>query len=191
MRNVEQTIASQYANSPTLLKLIHNMNENIRPDADIDGFFNFIWNVDTAQGFGLDIWGRIVGVNRTIFTTPVSQLNDDDFRSLIFLKALSNISASNSPSINQLLRNWQGSTARAYVIDLGKMMLRYTFEFVLTPIDLEILKNSGIFLRPAGVGGFIFNANLKMFGFREGGTRAYTGFNQAPFLPVGATSATQ
>lgn len=190
MINIEQTIASQYGNSPTLLQLIYNMNENIDPRADIDGFFDFIWNVDTAQGFGLDIWGRIVGVNRTIFTTPVSQLDDDDFRSLIYLKALSNISASNSPAINQLLRNWQGVNSRAYVNDLGKMMMRYVFEFPLSPINLEIIKNSGIFLRPAGVGGFIFNANLPMFGFREGGTRAYTGFNQAPFLPVGATSAT-
>lgn len=193
MRNVEQTIASQYANSPTLLRLIHNMNENIRPDADIDGFFNFIWNVDTAQGFGLDIWGRIVGLKngRIILTNPVTQLLDPDFRALIFLKALSNISATNSPSINQLLKNWQGVGTRSYVNDLGKMMMRYTFEFPLSPVDLVILQSSGIFLRPAGVGGFIFNANLKMFGFREGGTRAYTGFNQAPFLPTGATSATQ
>lgn len=190
MINVEQTIISQYGNSPTILALIQNMNGNIDPRADLDGFFNFIWNVDTAQGFGLDIWGRIVGIGRIILTNPITQLDDDDYRSLIFLKALSNISASNSPSINQLLLNWQGAGKRAYVNDLGKMMMRYTFEYVLSPVDLQIIKASGIFLRPAGVGGFIFNANLPMFGFREGGTRAYTGFNQAPFLPVGATSAT-
>lgn len=190
MINVEQTIISQYGNSPTLLALIQNMNDNIDPRADIDNFFNFIWNVDTAQGFGLDIWGRIVGINRIILTNPITQLDDDDFRSLIFLKALSNISASNSPAINQLLLNWQGAGMRAYVNDLGKMMMRYTFEYELSPIDLVIIKTSGIFLRPAGVGGFLFNANLPMFGFREGGTRAYTGFNQAPFIPVGALSAT-
>lgn len=190
MKNIEQTIISQYGNSPTLLKLIQNMNDNIDPSADIDGFFNFIWNVDTAQGFGLDIWGRIVNISRTIFTNPVTALNDDDFRSLILLKALSNISASDAPAINQLLTNWQGVGKRAYVNDLGNMMIRYTFEYVLSPVDLQILENSGIFLRPAGVGAFVFNANLPMFGFREGGTRAYTGFNQAPFLPLGATSGT-
>lgn len=190
MKNIEQTIISQYGNSPTILALIQNMNQNIDPCADIDGFFNWIWNIDTAQGFGLDIWGRIIGINRIILTNPITQLDDDDFRSLLFLKALSNISASNSPAQNQLLLNWQGAGMRAYVNDLGRMMMRYTFEYPLDPIDLVIIKTSGIFLRGAGVGGFLFNANLPMFGFREGGTRAYTGFNQAPFLPVGATSAT-
>lgn len=192
MRNVEQTIISQYANSPTLLKLIHNMNEYIRPDADIDNFYNVIWNVKTAQGFGLNIWGRIVGLQngRTILTNPVTQLDDDDFRSLIFLKALSNISAATAPAQNQLLLNWQGAGMRAYVNDLGKMMMRYTFEYPLDPVDLVIITTSGIFLRPAGVGGFVLDTNLPVFGFKEGGTRAYTGFNQKPFVPTGAISVT-
>jgi hypothetical protein len=66
MKNVEQTVISQYANSPTLVRLIQNMNEYIDPTADIDDFFNYVWNVETAQGFGLDIWGRIVGVSRSV-----------------------------------------------------------------------------------------------------------------------------
>ncbi|TIR44152.1 MAG: DUF2612 domain-containing protein, partial [Mesorhizobium sp.] len=28
-----------------------------------------IWDVDTAQGYGLDVWGRIVGVNRILQVT--------------------------------------------------------------------------------------------------------------------------
>lgn len=66
MENVEQTIASQFANSPTLLQLIANMNQYIDPSTDFAQFYDFIWNVNTAQGFGLDIWGRIVGVSRVI-----------------------------------------------------------------------------------------------------------------------------
>lgn len=66
MLNVEKTIISQYANSPTLTQLIENMNAYIDPRANMLAFYNFVWNVDTAQGFGLDIWGRIVGVNRVI-----------------------------------------------------------------------------------------------------------------------------
>lgn len=66
MENVEQTILSQYANSPTLCQLIQNMNQYIDPASDFDNFYNLIWNVDTAQGFGLDIWGRIVGVSRKL-----------------------------------------------------------------------------------------------------------------------------
>jgi hypothetical protein len=41
-----------------------------------------IWNVDTAVGIGLDIWGRIVGVSRTLQLLSNQEifgfLNDDD-----------------------------------------------------------------------------------------------------------------
>lgn len=66
MENVKQTIISQYANSPTLVRLIKDMNQWIEPATDFDNFYNFVWNVDTAQGFGLDIWGRIVNISRTL-----------------------------------------------------------------------------------------------------------------------------
>lgn len=66
MIDVEQTIISQYANSPSLVALIQNMNEYIDPRSNLEAFYNFVWNVDTAQGFGLDIWGNIVGVSRLL-----------------------------------------------------------------------------------------------------------------------------
>lgn len=62
----DRTIISQYANSPTLRQLIRNMDEYINPDTDFDAFYSYVWNVETAQGFGLDIWGRIVGVGRML-----------------------------------------------------------------------------------------------------------------------------
>lgn len=66
MIDVEQTIISQYANSPTLVRLVDNMNEYIDPRANFAAFYNFVWNVNTAVGFGLDIWGKIVGVSRLL-----------------------------------------------------------------------------------------------------------------------------
>lgn len=60
------TVISQYANSPILAGLVTNFSEAVDPTADFDSFFDLIWNVDTAQGRGLDVWGRIVGVSRTI-----------------------------------------------------------------------------------------------------------------------------
>lgn len=66
MINVEQTIISQYGNSATITQLIRNMNTHIDPRSDFDNFYNFVWNVETAQGFGLDIWGRIVDIGRNL-----------------------------------------------------------------------------------------------------------------------------
>lgn len=66
MINVEQTIISQYANSATISQLVRNMNTYLDPRADFDSFFDYVWNVDTAQGFGLDIWGRIINIRREL-----------------------------------------------------------------------------------------------------------------------------
>jgi beta-lactam-binding protein with PASTA domain len=62
----EATVISQYANSPTLLQIVSNMNDYVDQSTNFANFFNFVWNVDTAQGFGLDIWGKIVGVSRLL-----------------------------------------------------------------------------------------------------------------------------
>ncbi len=70
----ESTIASQYATSPTLDALIASFEACIDPQANIDAFYNLMWNVDTAQGYGLDVWGRIVGVTRVLnIPNPTSQ----------------------------------------------------------------------------------------------------------------------
>lgn len=70
MINVEQTIISQYANSATISQLVRNMNTYLDPRADFDTFYDFVWNVETAQGFGLDIWGRIVNISRELQIPP-------------------------------------------------------------------------------------------------------------------------
>ncbi|MCS6515083.1 DUF2612 domain-containing protein [Burkholderia thailandensis] len=62
MDNVLQTVLAQYANSPTLIQLVQNMNGYIDPSADIDAFYDNVWNIQTAVGRGLDIWGKIVGL---------------------------------------------------------------------------------------------------------------------------------
>ena len=60
------TVLAQYANSPILTTLITNMFAYFDPTANLDAFFDDIWNVDTAVGYGLDVWGRIVGVTRNL-----------------------------------------------------------------------------------------------------------------------------
>lgn len=64
--DVWTTIISQYANGAVLPQLCQNMALYIDPTRDFDAFFDTVWNVITAQGLGLDIWGRIVGVTRVI-----------------------------------------------------------------------------------------------------------------------------
>ncbi len=73
MQNVDQTIISQYANSRNLVALIENLNAYIDPSVNISAFYNSIMNITSATGYGLDVWGRIVGVGRVVLiplTTP-------------------------------------------------------------------------------------------------------------------------
>lgn len=62
----QATVISQYQNSPTLLQLIANMETYIDPSANFDQFYSLMWNVLSAVGYGLDVWGRIVGVTRVV-----------------------------------------------------------------------------------------------------------------------------
>jgi beta-lactam-binding protein with PASTA domain len=64
--DVEATVISQYANSPTLLQLVANMNQYVDQSANMANFYNYVWNIDSAVGFGLDIWGKIVNVSRLL-----------------------------------------------------------------------------------------------------------------------------
>ena len=73
MQNIAQTVISQYSASPRIRRLIDDFNQWIDPSANIDNFYNLIWNVDTAVGYGLDVWGRIVGVGRVLQVTTTGK----------------------------------------------------------------------------------------------------------------------
>lgn len=174
------TVISQYANSPVLLQLIANVSDYIDPTANFDAFFALVFNVDTAQGYGLDVWGRIVGVSRvlklpsagdffgfaessdahsfdeSIFygggsLTSNFSLSDASYRRLILAKALANICDGSIPGINQILINLFGAYGNCFVIDGGDMTLIYSFAATLSTVDFAIVSQSGVLPRPAGV----------------------------------------
>lgn len=213
--DVWRTIISQYANSPIIIQLIQNFQQYIDQNQNFTAFFDFIWNVDTAQGYGLDVWGRIVNVSRTLNITDVQylgfdeagqtsesfgfggfytgggitqnfELADDAYRTLIFAKALANICDGSIPAINQLLMSLFPNQGNAYVTDSGaapsappyfgfsdavgddeitgfndapfypttlanNMTMTYTFKFVLSPVQLAIVEQSGVLPKPVGV----------------------------------------
>lgn len=223
MRNVEQTIIGQYKNSPTIVGLVHLMDQYIDPSANIDAFYNLVWNVladgATLSTYGLDVWGRIVGVTRTIVisassaepsflvgyesmdtqrmpdgdgildtmltqvrfspSTPTNPggfyfvagtytLSNEDFRTLILVKALSNITNNTVKSINQLLSNLFSKRGRCYVRDLGNMAMEYDFEFYLQPFEYAIVASSGAVPHPVGVQSSIYQIDpATTFGFDE------------------------
>lgn len=66
MQNVNATLLSQYASSPTITAMINAFNSAVDPSADIQNIYNNIFNVYAAVGEGLNILGAIVGVSRNL-----------------------------------------------------------------------------------------------------------------------------
>ena len=72
MLDASVTVQSQYAASPTITALVDGVNSLIDPRSDIQLFYDNIFNPATAVGIGLDIWARIVGVERNIYLEDLS-----------------------------------------------------------------------------------------------------------------------
>lgn len=211
----DPALINQYANSPTLLRLIQNMWEYINPQSNFDDFLAYVWDIETAQGWGLDVLGRIVGVSRQLkippaivnlgfqegvnyqpfgqapfyagpATSDVYLLADDAYRTLILMKALLNISDSSAPSINQLLKNLFKDRGRCYVADTGAMEMRLVFEFPLLPYELAILTQSNAVPRPAAVQAYVMQLiNQNTFGFSE--ALDFQPFGQGTFYNAAAS----
>lgn len=64
--NAIETVISQYATAPTTMQLIESMTEFFDYSKNMVAFYNNVWNIDSARGFGLDIWGVIIGVSRLL-----------------------------------------------------------------------------------------------------------------------------
>ena len=59
------TVISQYANSPILTGIIGAFAAAMDATEDFNNFYDDMFNINTATGYGLDCWGRIVGAPRT------------------------------------------------------------------------------------------------------------------------------
>ena len=62
--HIDATIQSQYSASPHIRMLVDSFWQALNPEADIELIYNNMVNIDTAVGFGLDVWGRIVAIGR-------------------------------------------------------------------------------------------------------------------------------
>ncbi|QDX29575.1 DUF2612 domain-containing protein [Dickeya poaceiphila] len=70
MNNWESTIYAQYANSTALLSIINTFNQAVSIDEFTNEFINKVWDLTANESYGLDVWGKIVGIGRYI-TAPI------------------------------------------------------------------------------------------------------------------------
>ncbi len=207
MERIIDTIASQYANSPNIYTLLDSLNTTLDPQKNIEDFYNIIFNVETAEGIGLDIWGRIVGVGRTIampdpdndyfgfdgtekytpFNTasffgdegnqPSYNMPDESYRRVIMIKAYANIILATAPNINDFLK-FTFTRGKSYFLITGHMEASYIFEYELNEFEKNLIYNYNILPRPSGVLIKIRQLPKTYFGFDGTG---FQPFNQSPF----------
>lgn len=203
----ETTILSQYSASPRILALAHGFALRLDPAPDIDTFFENVFDIETARGWGLDNWGRILGVPRGVqvatvdwfgyygsglqpwnnapFFNPAQAtdnylLTDEAYRKLLMYKAAANIGSADAATINRLLKQVFPDTFD-HIVDNGDMSIRAVFNDYLQPVEIGILNTYGALNKGAGVQWIYLSVNPdEVFGFDNSG---FQPFDQGVFIP--------
>ena len=216
MINWRETILSQFDNSPRLLALLTAYNAQVDPSVDIAALYEQVFDPRTATGWGLDVWGRIVGIGRviqldasgavfgfdrsalrpfghgTFYRRAVNsnfRLADEAYRLLIFFKAAVNITDGSLRDLNRLLAWFFESRGPAMVLHVGTMKLRFYFDFTLKPFERALLSRDDVAPKPAGVGWEIYDVpRAKTFGFARSGLKPFGHGTFARRRPYGNTA---
>lgn len=180
-------VLSQYANSPTMLKLMESIEETLNVENDINSFYNNVYNIMTANTYGLNFWGVILNIPRYLKVSvpgqpDIYELPNDLYRLVLLTKAMANITNCTVPNLESILNNLFGSRGIIRVFDTGIMTMKYVFDFYLDPYEKAILSLPGIPPKPTGVGLVIEELPTELvFGFHGTG---FQPFNQAPFRSI-------
>ena len=193
------TIQSQYSASPHIVALVNGFWSCLDPSADIELIFNKMINPITAEGFGLDVWGRIVAIGREYtskdttlpywgYKAPLGidnprmrnfnnapfykeitgkvKLNDQAYRTYIFLKAMINIGNGSLSSLNRMISVLFPSVNIA-LLHVDTMVLRIVIQSELAQSDLDALLN--LPWLPAGVGLEVYQVITPTWGLEGSG----------------------
>jgi beta-lactam-binding protein with PASTA domain len=169
------TVISQYANSPTLLQWLDNMNQYMDQSANFANFLSYVWNVDSAVGFGLDIWGKIVNVSRLLRipnTTPYVgfDIASESQPAQDWTPAGSNQPPFNNPPVGGAMYTGHNAT-EAYLLDdnsYRQLILAKAFANICSttaPALNQILQNlygvGQAYVLHSGVMAITYNFNFK------------------------------
>lgn len=182
---------SQYANSKKFMNLYNELSYVFSNAKTLEDWYRVVFNLKTATGYGLDIWGNILNQGRqfsyddngtTVYVflggeqtidgiTYSAEYMEEMYRMVLFLKALTYITNCTLASLNSLLQYYfkdridPENNQNIYVINYGTMEIRYVFQFYVSNIEKSIF-TSDVMPRPTGVlANFEFVPYGEYFGF--------------------------
>lgn len=195
---------SQYANSPKYVALYNGLCDMFSNAKTMEDWYNVVFNIKTATGYGLDWWGKILNQGRQVsYTENGTVVNvflggeqtidgvtysadymENLYRTVLFLRAMSYITNCTVASLNNMLQFYfntveASQNALVYVIEYGVMEIRYVFRMYLSKVQKAIFAE--VLPKPTGVGiSFEYLPRGSNFGFFVNG---YTAQNQ-PYAPL-------
>lgn len=183
---MRKEILNEYTSSTRLISLIDGIAKGIEPSEDIANFYSYIYDIRQAQGFGLDTWGAILDVSRTLEVFPedkdpyIVTLDDGLYRTVLLLRCTTNLTNCSCAEIDALIYNIFKERGKVFTLEEDTMKLRYVFSFLLTDLERSLFYNLKILPRPTGVGLTIYQLpKYNIFGFNGSGL---SGFNVGTFF---------
>ncbi|WP_058909744.1 DUF2612 domain-containing protein [Entomohabitans teleogrylli] len=143
-----------------------------------NNWFRDVFDIRTANDFGLNIWARILGISFTIQDCPNLSLTTKQKRLVCRLRYYQLITRSTIPEINGILKDLFGEENGAYALDPNDMSyIMYVFEEQPSDDLSVILAKYDLLPRPATVGIKFRVLEYEPFGFGPYNMN----FNNAPF----------
>ena len=205
------TVQSQYAASPRILALAAQFWDTLNPTSSFDLMIAKMIDPSTAEGYGLDVWGRIVGIKRALipvardylaFAPPTGVTNPDGdswnnapfspvnsagyasdpiYRTYVYVKAMLNIGNGSLADLNRYFSLLYPDSG-IKIIHSGTMIIR-VLDFAVRLTAADILALRTLDWVPLGVGWQLWQGEPDCFGFAGSDLQP---FDQAPFMPESA-----
>ena len=200
--NIDAVIQSQYGDSPHIKGVIRGYYDYISPQKDIDIIYDKMINIYTAEGYGLDVWGRIVGISREYVAV------DEQYNYLGFDNRpynMDRIETFNNAPFYKIVNGkikLEDNAYRTYILikalinisNVSLNSLNFIFSQLFPDTDIKVLHSNTMTLRllvigamsqaqigaikniewlPAGVGLQFYHIITPTFGFRGSGLETF------------------
>lgn len=200
--NIDAVIQSQYGDSPHIKGVIRGYYDYISPQKDIELIYDKMINIYTAEGYGLDVWGRIVGISREYVAV------DEQYNYLGFDNRpynMDRIETFNNAPFYKIVNGkikLEDNAYRTYILikalinisNVSLNSLNYIFSQLFRDTDIKVLHSNTMTLRllvigamsqaqigaikniewlPAGVGLQFYHIITPTFGFRGSGLETF------------------
>jgi len=174
-----QALLWQYESALSLQSLLEQKQNwyNVNQQQFWESWYRDVFNLQTANQFGLSVWAIILDIPIIVVVTPPAdvvgfgwgplhknfthgnfratagsqELTVEQARTVLRMRYFQITSRGTVPEINKFLKILFGDLGPAYVQDNYDMTMTYVFEFAVPSNLSYIFKNFDILPRPAGV----------------------------------------